>query len=117
MSENGPEMMAPRGQRGIGCLASILGLLAVVAVVVAAVFAGVIVLGIFVAIAVIGLVALGVDRLLLAISPKRRERRAKLQRSFIVWGTGRPPQSGPIIDTTARLEPPGRQPGRQDSPE
>jgi hypothetical protein len=109
--------MAPRGQRGIGCLASILGLVAVVAVAVAAVFAGLIVLGIFAALVVIGLVALAVDRLLLAISPKRRERRGKLQRSFIVWGTGRPPQSGPMIDTTARLEAPGRPQRPHDSPE
>jgi hypothetical protein len=110
-------MMAPRGQRGIGCLASILGVVAFVAVVVAAVFAGVIVLGIFAALVVIGLAAIAVDRLLLAISPKRRERRAKLQRSFIVWGTGRPPQSGPIIDTTARLEAPERLPRSHDSTE
>jgi hypothetical protein len=88
---------------------------AFVAVVVAAVFAGLIVLGIFAALVVIGLAALAVDRLLLAISPKRRERRAKSQRSFIVWGTGRPPPSGPIIDTTARLEAPERQPRSGDS--
>ena len=108
-------MMAPRGQRGIGCLASILGVIAFAALVVAAVFAGLIVLGILAALVVIGLAALAVDRLVLAISPKRRERRAKLQRSFIVWGTGRPAPSGPIIDTTARLETPERPPPSGDS--
>lgn len=110
-------MMAPRGQRGIGCLASILGLVAFVAIVIAAALAGLIVLGIVAALVVIGLAALAVDRLLLAVSPKRRERRAKLQRSFIVWGAGRPPQSGPIIDTTARLEAPERPPRSDDSTE
>jgi hypothetical protein len=102
--------MAPRGRPGIGCLGSLLGLVTFVALVVAAVFAGLIVLGIVAALVVIGLAALAIDRLLLAISPKRRERREKMQRSFIIWGTGVQPPSGPVIDTTARLEDGGRRP-------
>jgi hypothetical protein len=96
------ETMVTRGRSGVG----VLGAIAVVAIVVAAAAVGLIVLAIFAALVVVGLVALAVDRLLLAISPKRRERRANLQRSFTIWTTGRPVQGGPIIDTTARLEDP-----------
>ena len=95
--------MAPGERTGIGCVGSIVGVVVVVAVVVAAVFAGLIVLGIVAAVVVIGLVVLAIDRLLLAISPKRRERRANMQRSFMVWGPGLPAQQGPIIDSTAHL--------------
>ncbi len=86
--------MEPRGRSGVGCLGSVTGVVALVGVVLAAVFAGLIVLGIVAAVVVIGLVALAVDRLLLAISPKRRERRAKLQRSFYL-GNGKADAAGP----------------------
>jgi hypothetical protein len=100
--------METRGRSGIG----ILGGIAIVAILVAAAAVGLIVLGILAALVVVGLVALLVDRLLLAISPRRRERRANLQRSFFIWGTGTPLEGGPVIDTTARLEDPQQQ--RQD---
>jgi hypothetical protein len=109
------EAMTPRGQPRIGCLGSVLGLAAFVAIVVAAIFAGLIVLGIVAALVVIGLIALAVDRLLLAISPRRRERRANLQRSFIVWGVGRPTPPGQVIDTTARFKDPRHHPGSGDT--
>jgi type IV secretory pathway VirB3-like protein len=96
-------LMEPRGRSGIGCLGSLLGMVIVVAVVVAVVFAGLIALGIVAAVVIVGLVVFAIDRLLLAISPKRRERRANLQRSFMVWGTGTSTGPGPVIDSTARL--------------
>jgi hypothetical protein len=109
--------MAPRGRNGIGCLGSLLGLVVVVAVVVAVVFAGLIALGVVAAVVIIGLVAIAVDRLLLAISPKRRERRANLQRSFVIWGPGRSVPSGPVIDSTAHLADPDGETPSVDSPE
>lgn len=98
--------MESRDRNGIGCLGSILGLVVVAAVVVAVIFAGLIALGIVAALVIVGLVALAVDRLLLAISPKRRERRATVQRSFMIWGPSTPPAPGPIIDSTAHLSDP-----------
>jgi hypothetical protein len=56
---------------------------------------GLVVLAIVAVVVVIGLVVFAVDRLLLALSPKRRERRDDLLRS---WGMG---GGGPIIDSTA----------------
>ena len=97
---SGAELGSGGGPRsGIGCLGSVLALLVVGAVVVAAVFVGVIVLAIFAALVVIGLLALLVDRVALALSPKRRERRAQQRRTFF-W------PSGQVIDTTATLEEP-----------
>jgi hypothetical protein len=110
-------MDAPNERQGIGCLGSMVGLILVVAIVAAAIFVGVIVLGIVAAVVVVGLVVLAVDRLLLALSPKRRERRANLQRSFIVWGAGQPARPGPVIDATAHLEDPGYEPGSEDADE
>lgn len=109
--------MAPRGRTGIGCLGSILGGVVVVAVVVAAIFAGLIVLGIVAAVVIIGLVVLAIDRLLLALSPKRRERRADLQRSFMVWGSGTSERPGPIIDSTAHPVDPVSETPPEDSTE
>jgi hypothetical protein len=97
--------METKGRGGIG----LLGAIAIVAIVVVAATVGLIVLGILAALLVVGLVVLAVDRLLMAISPKRRERRANLQRSFFIWGTGTPVEGGPVIDTTARLEDPHSQ--------
>jgi hypothetical protein len=110
-------MVTPGERQGIGCLGSIVGVLVLVAIVVAAIFVGVIVLGIVAAVAVIGMIVLAVDRLLLAISPKRRERRANLQRSFMIWGTGQPPRPGQIVDTTAHLNDPRPEPKPEDSDE
>ena len=110
---------------GLGCLGSIIGAVVLVAVVVLVFFVGFIVLGIVAALFVIGLVVLAVDRLLLALSPGRRERRATQRRAF-VWqfGAVRPegtidttafdttvidttPFDTTVIDTTARPEEPG----------
>ena len=109
--------MAPGERTGIGCVGSVVGVIVVVAVVVAAVFAGLIVLGIVAAVVVIGLVVVAIDRLLLAISPKRRERRANVQRSFMIWGSGLPAQQGPIIDSTAHLVVPEDETGPDHPPD
>ena len=101
--------METRGRTGIG----LVGVIAVAAIVIAAAAVGLVVLGILAALVVIGLVVVAVDRLLLSISPKRRQRRANLQRSLFMWGTGGPVEGGPVIDTTARLEDPDPQ-RRQD---
>ena len=92
--------MTTRGRSGIG----LLGAIAIAVILVAAAAVGLIVLAILAAFVVVGFVVLAIDRLLLAISPKRRERRANLQRSFFIWGAGQPVVGEPIIDTTARLE-------------
>src|SRR5580704_1171918 len=86
-----------RPRAGVGCLGSLVGLLVLVAVVVAVVFVGFIALGIFAALVVIGLLALAVDRVVLALSPRRRERRANQTRTFI-WQSGQF-WSGQVIDT------------------
>jgi hypothetical protein len=111
--------MAPRANTGIGCLGSLLGLVAFIAVVAAVIFVGAIALAVVGAVLVVGVVVLAIDRLLLAISPKRRARRATLQRSFMIWGPGSPGPSGasgasgPIIEATAHLEEPGREEGSE----
>jgi hypothetical protein len=83
----------------VGCLGSIVGVVVLVALVVAVAFVGLIVLGIVAALVVVGLLALAVDRIALALSPKRRERRANRPGIF-VWQFGQA-QPGPVIDTTA----------------
>jgi hypothetical protein len=97
----------PRG--GIGCLGTLVGLLVVVAIVVAAIFVGVIALGVFAALVVIGVLVVVVDRIALALSPKRRERRANQQRMFIwrsgQFGSGDVIDSA-VIDTTASSDEP-----------
>jgi hypothetical protein len=84
---------------GPGCLALIVGTLVLAGVIVLVVLVGAVVLGIVAALVVVGLVVWAVDRLLLAVSPKRRERRAR-QGAVFTWRTG-PLSSGPIIDATA----------------
>ncbi len=91
--------MVERPRPGIGCLGMLVGLLALVAIVVTVIFVGVIALGIAASVLVIGLIALAIDRVMLALSPKRRERRASQQRMF-VWRSGQFP-GGPVIETTA----------------
>lgn len=95
-------------RRGIGCLGSVVGLAVLVALVVAGLFVGLIVLGVVAALMVLGLLALAVDRLLLALSPRRRERRANLQRSLFFRAGMTPP--GPVIDAEAHVEDPGARP-------
>jgi len=80
----------------MGCLGSILGVIVLVAVVVAVATVGLIVVAVVAAAVVVGLIVLAVDRLLLALSPKRRKRREDLMRS---WGVG-----SRVIDTTASIE-------------
>jgi high-affinity Fe2+/Pb2+ permease len=87
-----------RPPTGIGCLSLIIGAVVLVAIAVLVFFVGLVALGILAAILVIGFVALAVDRVLLALSPKRRERRANQSRAF-VWTFGQMP--GQVIDTTA----------------
>jgi type IV secretory pathway VirB3-like protein len=82
---------------GIGCLGSIAAVILIAAVIVAVIFAGLVILGVVAAVVVIGLLVLAIDRVALALSPKRRERRAELQRSLF-W------RSGPVIDTTATVD-------------
>jgi hypothetical protein len=88
-----------RPPTGIGCLSLIVGAVVLVAIVVLVFFVGLIALGILAAILVVGFVALAVDRVLLALSPKRRERRANQSRAF-VWSFGQM-QPGQVIDATA----------------
>jgi hypothetical protein len=83
---------------GIGCLGSLVAFVVVAAIVVLALTIGFIALVVFAALLVIGLIAVGVDRLLLALSPKRRARRASQPRVYI-WRSGQF-GSGPVIDTT-----------------
>ena len=80
----------------MGCLGSILGVIVVAAIVVAVATVGLIVLAVVAAAVVVGLIVLAVDRLLLALSPKRRKRREDLIQS---WGFG-----SRVIDTTASIE-------------
>ena len=94
---------------GIGCLSSIVGLVVLAGVVVLVFFVGFIVLAIVAAIVVVGLIAWAVDRLLLALSPKRRARRDAAQRAFMLRFRAMSTDGGPfggavsgeVIDTTA----------------
>lgn len=88
-----------RAPAGIGCLGTLLGLVALAAIVVLVFFVGFLALAVVAALVVVGLVALAVDRVLLALSPKRRARR-EAQRRMSAWrfGTSVP---GGVIDTTA----------------
>ena len=108
---------------GIGCLSTVVGLVVLAGVVVLVFFIGFIALAVVAALVVIGLIVWAVDRLLLALSPKRRARREAAQRAVIWRFGGMPPGAGPvggtvpgeIIDTTATdsstdLWPPGDDP-------
>jgi len=94
---------------GIGCLSSAVGLLVLAGVVVLVFFVGFIVLAVVAALIVVGLIVWAIDRLLLALSPKRRERREAARRA-VIWrfggmSTGAGPYGGTdpgeVIDTTA----------------
>ena len=100
----------PNGERprtGLGCLSTIVGLFVLAVVIGLVFFVGFIALGVFAVLLVIGLVILAVDRVMLALSPKRRERRANQNAAFI-WRYGQI-QSGNVIDTTATLDEPERE--------
>jgi len=88
-----------RPPAGPGCLSMIIGVVVLSAIVVLVFFVGFIALGVFAALLVIGLLVMAVDRVMLALSPKRRERRANRSGAF-VWRFGQV-QSGEVIDTTA----------------
>ena len=88
-----------RARAGLGCLSTLVGVVVVVAIVIAVVFIGFIALGVFAALMAIGLLALVVDRVLLAVSPKRRERRAG-QGGVFAWRFG-PDRLGEVVDATA----------------
>jgi hypothetical protein len=104
--------MMPNQERvpgGIGCLSTVVGLVVLVGVVVLVFFIGFIALAVVAALVVIGLIVWAVDRLLLALSPKRRARRESAQRA-VIWrfggmSTGAGPFGGTVsdevIDTTA----------------
>ncbi len=87
----------------IGCLGSVLSVLVVAAVVVAVLLGAIFLLAVVAAVTVIGLLALGVDRLAMAINPRYRRRRTGLERP------------GQVIDATASLDPP-RPDGRRGEP-
>ena len=95
-----PPAQSPRA--GIGCLGSLVGLLVLVAVVVTVAFVGVIALGVVAALVVIGLVVPAADRLALALSPKRRARRAEQagRARVFVWRSGFD-GTGPLIEATS----------------
>ena len=88
-----------RPPAGFGCLGMVLGTVVLVGVVVLVFFVGLLALGVVAALAVVGLVALAVDRLALALSPRRRERRAERNQVFL-WRFGQMPTDS-VIDTTA----------------
>ena len=94
---------------GIGCLSTVVGLVVLAGVVVLVFFVGFIALVVVAALVVVGLIVWAVDRLLLALSPKRRARREAAQRA-VTWrfggmSTGAGPFGGAVpgevIDTTA----------------
>ncbi|MGD0881122.1 MAG: hypothetical protein ABSB09_06100 [Acidimicrobiales bacterium] len=105
-----------RAPSGMGCLSAIIGSVVLVVVVVLVFAIGFVVLGVVAALVVVGLLALAVDRVLLALSPKRRERRAGRRQAF-AWTFGQP-QTPDVIDATAvdttedwdGAEPDGRHP-------
>jgi hypothetical protein len=84
--------------RSFGCLGSILAVVILVAVVAGLVLLGVAILAVVAGLMIVGLLAVAVDRILLRLSPKRRERRAQRVRAMF---------HGPdVIDTTATLDRP-----------
>ncbi len=101
----GPVSAGRRPGSSFGCLGTLMAFVVVTAIVVLALFVGFVALGIVAALLVIGLLALAVDRILLTLSPKRRERRRTRQSRVVIWRSG---QFGPgevidtsVIDTTA----------------
>ncbi len=101
MSDGRPELHGPpgsAGRSGFGCLGPLLGGVIVVAIVIATALIGLVMLAVVAAIVVIALVVWAIDRVALAVSPKRRERRQRLVRTF--------DPRGPIIDATVTFDEP-----------
>jgi len=89
-----------RPRVGMGCLGTIVAVVLLVAVVAAVILVGFVSLGVVAVLVLIGLVVLAVDRVALALSPKRRARRAEAdQKRVFVWRFGRFP-SGQVVDTS-----------------
>jgi hypothetical protein len=104
-----------RSGSGFGCLGALVATTVLVVVVVTVIFAGLIALAVFAALLIIGLFVLAVDRVALALSPKRRERRASQQWMYIRRsGQVRP---GQVIDTAATLDEPESDGPVADGPE
>ena len=85
-----------------------------VGVVVLVLLVGFVALAVVAALVVVGLVVWAVDRVLLALSPTRRERREQQRGAFLAQ-FGRFP-TGTVIDTTATEEWGHPHPGRDDHP-
>jgi hypothetical protein len=90
---------APRAPAGIGCLSTIVGVVVLAGIAVLVFLVGFVVLAVVAGLALVGLVVWAVDRVLLALSPARRERRAAQTQAFVWRFTQQP--SGDVIDTTA----------------
>jgi len=92
---------------GIGCLSTVIGVVVLVAVAVLVFFVGFIALAVVAGLLLLGFVVWAVDRVLLALSPKRRERRAAQERAFR-WQFGQTADGRPfdttVIDATATEE-------------
>jgi hypothetical protein len=97
--------LRPRG--GPGCLGLVIGTVVLAAVVGLVLVVGLVALGVVAGLFVVALLAVAVDRLLLAISPKRRRRRQERVRpgAVFTWQFGRLPNDR-IIDATAVDSPP-----------
>ena len=97
-----------RAPAGIGCLRTVVGIVVLVAVAALVFVVGFVALVVVAGLLVLGLVVWAVDRVLLALSPTRRERRAAQERAFR-WQFGQMqawPTSDPtVIDATATEEP------------
>ncbi len=81
-----------RPGRSFGCLGSVLAVLLVVLLAAAIAVGALVLLVVVGAVLAVGLVALAVDRILLAVSPSRRARRDAMR-------------AGGVIETTAHVEP------------
>jgi archaellum biogenesis protein FlaJ (TadC family) len=104
---------------GIGCLSTIVGVVVLAAVAVLVFFVGFVALVVVAGLLLLGFVVWAVDRVLLALSPKRRERREAQGRAFVRqfgWT-----ESDVVIDATATeettgVEHPGLDAHRPDEP-
>ena len=92
---------------GIGCLTTIVGVVVLVTIVVLVFFVGFIALVAVAGLLLLGFVVWAVDRVLLALSPKRRERREAQERAFR-WQFGQMQTGRPfgttVIDASATEE-------------
>ena len=84
---------------GLGCLVTVLGAVALAAIAVLVLVVGLVALAVVAGLVVVGFLVWAVDRVLLALSPRRRERRASRNRALL--GQFGPVRPGEVIDTTA----------------